>query len=174
MEWRRHPVLSHYEVSECGDLRGRGNRRHRGFIDQDGYLKYVVTDDNGVKSPICAHRLVAETYLGPAPSPAYEVAHNNGSRVANHYTNLRWATRSENDSDRVVHGTAPVGFKNGNAKLSEQDVIDIRRKYRAIKDRLVDGKISDLARSYNLHHASLISVATGKSWQHIPMDREDA
>lgn len=165
-------MLDDYEISECGDVRRLG-RRLRGFTDSDGYLKYSLTMNDGERKAFHAHRLVAEAFIGPAPSKAHEVAHNNGSRVANHYENLRWATRKENDADTVIHGTNRAGSKNGRAKISEQDVSDIRTKYRKIKDREIKGKISDLARSYGLHHATLIGIATGKSWSHLPMPNGD-
>lgn len=174
MEWRACIGFPDYEVSECGDVRRiTGSRtrqkgcRLRGFIDSDGYLRYALLDENGEKQAVIAHRLVAEAFIGPAPSPLHEVAHNNGSRISNHFGNLRWATRKENDLDTIVHGTNRVGEKNGNAKLTEQDVLDIRRVYREIKNHERTGKISDLARSYGVHHATLVQIATGKSWAHL-------
>lgn len=168
MEWRAVADFPAYEVSECGDVRRLNNsRRLRGFIDVDGYLRYALIDADGNKRAAIAHRLVAETFIGPAPSELHEVAHNNGSRISNHYTNLRWATRKENDDDRDIHGTRQAGAGNGNAKLTEGDVREIRRIYREIKNRERSGKISDLARNFGIHHATLIHIATGKSWAHL-------
>lgn len=174
MQWLRCVGFPDYEVSECGDVRRATPARTRaaghrlnGFIDADGYLRYRLIDPNGEKRTVIAQRLVAEAFIGPAPTDAHEVAHNNGSRIANHFSNLRWATRKENDSDTIIHGTARVGVGNGNAKLTDQDVRDIRRVYRQIKNRERDEKISDLARSYGIHHATLINIATGKSWAHV-------
>ena len=166
MMWRRCMRFPLYEVSECGDVR-RGERRPKGFIDADGYIRYVLELEDGGRGVVPAHQLVAEAFIGNAPSELHEVAHDNGSRIFNHFTNLRWATRVENDADRQVHGTAPKGIKNGNAKLSDDDVRDIRRQYFLIKNRLSCGKISDLAEVYGIHHATLIRVATGKSWPHL-------
>jgi len=174
MEWRVCVGFPDYEVSECGDVRraitSRARRkgwRLRGFIDGDGYVRYVLFNAGGQKQTVIAHRLVAEAFIGPAPSGAHEVAHNNGSRLSNHYTNLRWATRKENDADTVVHGTARVGINNGRAKLSEDDIRDIRKMYHEIKNRERFGKISDLARQYGIHHATLVNIATGRSWVHL-------
>lgn len=174
MEWRRHPRLRHYEISEYGDVR-RGSKRLRGYIDADGYVRYShLLDVDGAERVFSAHRLVAETFIGDAPSSIHEVAHNNGSRLANHYTNLRWATRKENDDDTRVHGTTRSGVKNGRAKLSESDVTEIRLSYRKIKARELPFKVSDLAAVYGIHHATLINIATGKSWSHLPMPAEGA
>jgi hypothetical protein len=35
---------------------------------------------------------VAEAFIGPQPSPRHQVAHYDGVRDNNHYSNLRWAT----------------------------------------------------------------------------------
>lgn len=141
--------------------------RLRGFIDGDGYIRFALIDNDRTKQVVMAHRLVAQAFIGAAPSDLHEIAHNNGSRVANHYSNLRWATRKENDDDRDIHGTRQAGTGNGNSKLTEGDVREIRRVYREIKNRERSGKISDLARSYGIHHATLIGIATGKSWSHL-------
>ena len=37
-----------------------------------------------------ARDLVAETFLGPAPSPAHRVVHKNGKLTDNAVTNLEW------------------------------------------------------------------------------------
>ncbi len=175
MEWRSCIGFQDYQVSECGDVRRavgsrtrRAGWRLRGFIDADGYLRYALFDSEREKHPVMAHRLVAEAFIGPAPSEHHEVAHNNGSRVWNHFSNLRWATRTENTCDMVIHGTAQIGSKNGHAKLLDADVIEIRRIYREIKERRRTGKISDLARAYGVHHATLTKIATGKTWCHLP------
>jgi hypothetical protein len=54
MEWRVCIDFPDYEVSECGDVRRatdsktrKAGWRPRGFIDQDGYLKYALLDGSG-------------------------------------------------------------------------------------------------------------------------------
>lgn len=178
MEWRSCPRFPSFDVSEWGDVRravsvhgGNAGERLRGFIDADGYRRYVLTDVAGMKNHVTDYRLVAEAFIGPAPSAEYEVAHNNGSRVCAHFSELRWATRKDNHADTFVHGTTPgVGERNPKAKITAQDVVRIRREYRAIKNRLDTRRVSDLAREYGLHHATIINIAKGKSWSHIPME----
>ncbi|CAO0835154.1 HNH endonuclease OS=Streptomyces microflavus OX=1919 GN=Smic_80730 PE=4 SV=1 [Streptomyces microflavus] len=45
----------------------------------------------------------------------------------NALVNLRWGSRSENEGDKVQHGTSNRGAGNGWAKLSDDDVREIRR-----------------------------------------------
>lgn len=172
MEWRICPRFPDWEVSECGDLQravAGDNRpvgyRLKGSIDADGYLRYAIGD-----TWVAAYRLVAEAFIGPAPSPSHEVAHNNGSRVSAHYRDLRWATRAENHADMQVHGTSRKGVKNGRAKITEDDVLFIRQEYRRVKFARDKGGLVRLERQFGLHRATLISIANGQSWSHIPLE----
>lgn len=179
MVWRECVGFPDYEVSEHGDVRRitasktrQSGARLRGFIDPDGYLRFQLMDRSGAKRTVIAHRLVAEAFIGPQPSERHEVAHSNGSRIANHYSNLRWALPVENHADRVVHGTSAAGERNGRATICEADVRAIRREYREIKIAR-NGAVSDLERRFGLCRATIVRIATGKSWRHVPMDRPD-
>lgn len=67
-------------------------------------------------SPV--HRLVALTFMGPAP-PGCEVCHNDGNPENNALDNLRYDTRSENIKDVVRQGGRW-------RKLNAEDVREIR------------------------------------------------
>lgn len=176
MEWRSMPGHPTYEVSECGDVRRAvrsrtraADWRLRGFINEDGYVTYALKE-GGTRTVVCAHRVVALAFIGPQPSEGHEIAHNNGSRLFNHYSNLRWATRKQNAADMQHHETAQKGEKNGRAKLSTDDVRNIRAEYRQIKNRLSTKKVGDLAAEYGVHHGTLLDIAKGRSWRHIPLE----
>lgn len=177
MEWRPCARFPDYEVSECGDVRRRVAGVHRpvgyrlkGHINCDGYIAYAFRGQNGKKTLATAYRLVAEAFIGPPPSPDHEVAHNNGSRISAHYRDLRWALRAENDADTEVHGTARKGENNGRAKITEDDVRFIRREYRRVKSLRIPGGLVSLERQFHLHRATIINIATGNSWRHVPME----
>lgn len=158
-----------FEVSECGDVRLAATRRRlRGFIDADGYLRYAIKGWEQVGA-VCAHILVAEAFLGDRPSPVHQVAHENGSRLLNHYSNLRWSLPADNQADKIEHGTSPAGERNPKAKISAQDVGVIRAEYRRIKQPGSGRRIAELERRFGLQRSTIIRIATGKSWSHIPM-----
>lgn len=174
MEWRPCPGFAQYEISESGDLRRlnssqtrKAGWRHRGYINSDGYLEYALRDESGRKVHALAHRLVAEAFIGPAPSSSHEVAHKNGSRVEHHYRNLRWAERVENHADLQVHGTATKGERNGRAKVTDADVIDIRREYLAIKASAGKRSVRELDDRYGLSRTTLLRIAKGQAWRHV-------
>lgn len=169
MEWRPVARAPRFEISECGDLRLAATlRRLRGFIDADGYLRYAIKGCEK-SGPVCAHILVAEAFIGPRPSPGYEVAHENGSRTLNHFTNLRWSLPADNQADKVLHGTSMAGERNPHAKISDADVLDIRREYRLIKIRGSGRSVAELDLRYGLCRSTIIDIATGKTWKHLPM-----
>lgn len=176
MKWCQCVRFGQYEVSEFGDVRhieaartrSKGYRL-RGSIDADGYLRYNLRDADGKNCYVPAHRLVAEAFLGPAPSDRHEVAHNTGSRVASHFKHLRWALPVENHADKQEHGTALKGSLNGRAKITEADVLDIRREYREIKLSRRTRGMGELDEKYGLNRGTLINIAMGRSWRHVPM-----
>jgi HNH endonuclease len=105
----RPSVEPGYAVSSLGrvmSLRpGKVGLIMRMWRDDEGYEHVTLTRDN-VNKRRSVHQLVAEAFLGSRPSPAHEVAHEDGKPWHNVATNLRWATEKENQRDRLRHGTA--------------------------------------------------------------------
>lgn len=168
MRWEPASGFPDFWVSEYGDVvKASHNRRLKGHLDFDGYPSYKLTDGDGVKRHISAHRLVALSFIGPPPSQNSQVAHKNGSRLFCHPSNIRWSTPKENHSDRRVHGTGPVGERNPRAKLTDGDVLEIRKLHRDIKEGRLDMRVKDLADAYGIHHATLCNISRGKLWKHV-------
>ena len=174
LEWRRAARFPAFEVSEYGDVRRAGTTsRIAGQIDPDGYVRYSLTREDGRRVSIAAHRLVLETFVGPPPSQHSVSAHGDGSRLHCHYSNLRWATPQENQDDRTFHGNTPSGVRNPKARITDADVLDIRREYRRIKLRGSGRRVSELDRKYGLTRGQIIRIATGEAWAHVPMPTFD-
>ena len=162
MEWREIPGTQ-YEVSECGDVRRRGVLdRLRGYINSDGYITYKIEGEHRT-----AHRLVALAFL-PAPEPGQvHVAHRDGSRLHCHWSNLLWSTPADNRNDCVRHGTGPAGERNPKAKLTEDDVCEIRREYELIKMPGSGRKVSELEEAYGVSRSAICDIASGRTWAHV-------
>jgi hypothetical protein len=78
--------------------------KHAGGLNEDGYRKIRI---DGRK--YFAHRLAFLYMLGQWP--VAEVDHKNGFRDDNRWTNLREATRSENNRNASRRGDNSVGLK---------------------------------------------------------------
>jgi hypothetical protein len=120
-EWRPVPFAPDYEVSSYGNVR-RGGR----LLSILGGGRYRTVGINGRTHRV--HSLIAEAYHGPRP-PGFVTRHLDGSSDNNTPGNVVWGTQSENVMDAVRQGTwsSPRGSKHYNSKLSEDDVILIRR-----------------------------------------------
>lgn len=71
-------------------------------------------------------RLILSTFIGPCPSNA-ECCHDPDNDPMNcSLSNLRWGTSKENTGDQRRHGTLVGGERHGMAKLSNDQIDEIR------------------------------------------------
>lgn len=163
---REVPGFSKYLVSEDGKIY-RFGRELCLCIDKDGYLRCAITNDFGRRKMIASHTAVALAFIGPKPTPKHEVCHNDGSKTNNHFSNLRWGTRKENHQDLKRHGTSLVGEKNGRAKLTEENVNEIKKIVKAsfVRKRVRRGVISGLAKKFCVHPDTIRRASKSKTWR---------
>jgi len=160
--WRRVERYPEYEISDLGRLR-RGDYIKVPLRHPRGYLRYGI----GKHHKVLAHRLVCEAFHGSPPTPAHEVAHNNGRRDDNRAENLRWATPAENQADRKAHGTYHVGEQCSSTKLSKRQVGEIRESYRQGGRRYSGGAVTmgALAERYGVSVAQISRVVNEQHWR---------
>lgn len=113
---------------------------------------------DGVASGV--HRLVCESAHGNPPTPEHEAAHSCGNRRCCNPAHIRWATATENMADRDHHGTELFGERHGRAKLSNDDVIEIRRLSGHVKQ-------SDLAAKFGVAQATISKIVRREKWRHL-------
>lgn len=97
-----------YEVSSDGRVRslprpGCKGRVLRFGTTGNGYLTATFSA-NGKREARTVHRIVAEAFIGPKPD-GMQTCHNDGDKTNNAASNLRYATQSENERDKLRHGT---------------------------------------------------------------------
>lgn len=90
-----------------------------------GYLSVHLWQD-GKRIKKLVHRIVAETFIGPAPSKKHEVRHLDGNNQNNIPTNLAWGSKKDNAEDKIRHGRQPRGAYSVRSKLSWDDAEFIR------------------------------------------------
>lgn len=124
-------------------------QRHSG-----GYVQ-VSLGESGVR---LVHALVLEAFVGPCPV-GMESCHDDGDKTNNFLFNLRYDTHSANCEDRRRHGVSYQGEANAQAKLTEDDVREIRsRKGETYKDIASGFPVSDRA---------IGKVVRGERWRHV-------
>lgn len=77
---------------------------------------------------------------------------------------LKLGTRKENAQDMVAKGrnVVSIGTENFNSVLTEEDVIEIRK-------RVANGEIqAEIAREYKLSPTAIYSLVKRKTWKHLP------
>ena len=125
-------------------------------VDRRGYGKVWVG-----KKCMTASRVICELVNGPAPSPNLDAAHSCGKGHLGCVSpsHISWKTKVENAFDRVVHGTSPRGTRQGSAKLTSDDIIEIRRLSDTMADREIAAKFG-ICRE----HVGLIRRRKSWSW----------
>lgn len=113
------------------------------------------------KSFHCAHRYICFLAHGEAPTPSHEVAHSCNNRGCVNPGHLRWATRTENQHDRIDHGTSNRGENGGRAKLTESNIIDIRTICAFGATR------ADVARAFGVACQTVSAIVLRQTWRHI-------
>jgi len=133
---------------------------------KDGYLMVTLYRD-GKRKKMLVHRLVAERFLGPAPSPDHEVNHKNGDKADNCPENLEWITCSENHMHayRVLgREAAPSkGEAHGNSKLTRREVVEIRKLY-------ATGRYTyaGLGKMFGVDCTNIGHIVRREAWRHVP------
>jgi hypothetical protein len=120
-----------------------------------------------------AHRISWELHCGPIPE-GMQVLHHCDTPPCVNPACLFLGTQADNMRDMAKKGRSPMGgtppllqgSKNGNARLSDEVVIAIRRRY----DR-GDSAASDMAIRYGVTRSVISKVGLRHSWKHVPEEQ---
>lgn len=106
-----------------------------------------------------AAHLMCEMRHGPKPSNRHECAHScgMGHEACVNPKHLYWATPSENQNERVKHGTSNRGTRQWQAKLTEQDVRSIRKLFGS-------KSLSEIAGQFGVSRGAIKDIQRGKNW----------
>ncbi|WP_082458149.1 HNH endonuclease [Sphingomonas sp. Leaf10] len=158
------PVIGYegvYEASNLGHIRRVGATRPLVPNDRGaGYLAVSLPKDGRTRN-FMVHRIVLEAFCGPAPFDGAQAAHNDGNRANPCLTNLRWATRSENQADRIRHKTDRRGEAVFGAKLTEDGV-------RVIKGMIARGfRNPEIANRFGVSISTVHLIRHDRTWRHV-------
>jgi hypothetical protein len=142
----------HFHRSYPSKIRAQGRRR--------GYCSVHLSKFRETR-PFAVHRLVCEAFHGSPPAGKNQTAHLNGNRQDNRACNLMWATVAENLAHKHEHGTIPRGESHYKARLTERDVLEIRRRRAAGERR------DKLAHQFGVTVGQIKSITARLCWRHI-------
>lgn len=108
------------------------------------------------------HRYVCAAENGPPPTPRHEAAHScgNGHLGCVSRKHLSWKTPADNQRDKRLHGTDNRGHKHPLAKLTEEQVRQIRAMGPDISCLAV-------ARQYGVTDSAIYAIREGITWKHL-------
>lgn len=137
---------------ECWEWQAGRNR--------DGYGKYSWPVGHG-KRIRAAHRIAYLLHYGELPDNLFVCHHCDNPSCVNP-THLFLGTALDNGGDSAAKGRRN-GELNSNAKLTDTDVVTIRRR------RNAGEKVRDIAKDYvAVTPEQVWAVAANKSWKHLP------
>lgn len=162
-EWQAISTIPGYEVSNVGNVRSLDktmivnimgeliSRTRRGKVLKPrrkcGKYPYLSVTCNYKQYYV--HRLVALAFiLNPDSKP--QVNHIDGDKTNNSASNLEWVTVKENNEHARAAGMYPPGW---NAKVTNEQVVEIRRLYKTGKYKQVA-----LAKQFNVSPRTISGI----------------
>lgn len=152
--WKQIKGFSYF-VSSSGEIKSSKGRIKKQSINKKGYA-YVALWKNNKHKHCKVHRLVAQSFL-PNPKKCSQINHKNGNKLDNQVNNLEWVTNQENRNHAIQNKLIVFGEKSHYAKLSEKDVLLIR-KYSTLST-------SVLAFIFDVSTSQIRRIKTNKSWR---------
>lgn len=105
------------------------------------------------------HRWEFEKAYGPLPAHIV-VRHACDNPACYELLHLESGTQTQNIADRVKRKRSAVGERNGGSKITESDVLEIRRSN-------MQGKL--LAAKFGISASQVSEIRSGKKWSHLTL-----
>jgi len=169
-----------YEVSNLGEVRrvvglvknniNGGSRKVGGKIlsqktKKNNYKEVNLYFEPQISKMMYVHRLVAMAFIGEIKD-GFVVNHKDGNKGNNNVSNLEIVTYSQNShhSYHVLNNKNPVyrGEESGNAKLTNNDVVEIRNLY---SEGMFPSNIVKLFP--NISYSNICKICYKAIWKHI-------
>ncbi len=151
--WKKIHRFENYEISNLGNVRKKSEKLMVKRIDREREVINLVKNNKPYSCRICV--LVAVAFLRNHKNYT-RVRNINGIKSENQSTNLEW-----NDFEGVFYdgkNNGSFGQKNGRAKITEKQVLEIR------KSNLKQREISEI---YGIKQNTVSLIKNHQLWSHI-------
>ena len=155
-EFKQIPNCPLYDISNLGNVRSRRYSKPRILKPRphvQGYALVRVYDENGAWFDRTIHSLVAEAFLGVCPDGMC-VRHLDGDPSNNALSNLAYGTLSDNQQDRIAHGTYGM-------KLNVRKVKVIRGLHKC------GFKIKRIAEIFGINRLNVRRILRYQAWANV-------
>jgi hypothetical protein len=170
--------LERYEISDYGRIRRFMAKTQSWKIHNpsnvNGYAYFSFrtneTDKGRSRITKSLHRLVAENFIGTPKGDNNNVIHKDFDKWNNNVSNLMWVTKKDMfaHSRKSPRTAAAIERRKGeitNAKLTETDVIRLKKKLKRGKNPLYK-----IAKEFGITHTQLNRIRRGENWAHVKVD----
>lgn len=123
----------------------------------DNRARYTVKTASGRYRRAYGSHFILEAFIGPRPR-GMEACHKDGDCTNDSVGNLRWGTTVSNKDDMVGHGTRLRGEQINTAKITEDDVREIRKTGKPLKP---------LAEKFGVSETMISLILKRKAWKHV-------
>lgn len=171
MIWKQIPSQPTLEASEDGQIRDLNTKVTfitflAGGHDGKGYRAFYLP---GSRVMLFVHRLVCEAFHGPS---SLDADHFDENKMNNAESNLQWLTHGANSSkanrlrirtsrEKINRGKAQRGENNPVARLTDADVVDIKRQL------LFGITQTEIAKRFKVAKSTIGNIKQGNSWKHL-------
>ena len=129
----------------------------RGGCPTPGYGKFSLTHTKSIN----AHRLMRLLKFGNIPKGIC-VLHRCDNRWCVNPKHLFLGTKGDNARDCVSKNRNSCGERNGLAKLTSKEVIEIRARYKGVR-----GDLTRLSKQYRVSICTIWDIVTNRHWRHL-------
>lgn len=128
-----------------------------GSLDRKGYGGFWVSRERGI---VPAHVFAVELTTGERCPSGMEGCHRCDNPPCVNPSHVYYGTRKQNVDDMYRRGRARIGERAANAKLTTDQVVDIRTRFAAGENG------ATLRAEYGLSSGHLSHIVNGKTWKH--------
>jgi hypothetical protein len=164
--WKQVPGYEGiYSVSNLGRIRREVAYRNH-WYKRDGILTPWISSKkrllvelykNQTSITFSVHKLVMLTFIGECPS-GFEINHKDGNPQNNYLENLEYVTPEENQKHAIINKFHIFGERHGMSKLTEQQVLAIRKDSRSLKE---------ISREYGVAISTVSDIRIKRTWAHL-------
>jgi hypothetical protein len=152
----RHRRNTHRSVAEAFWLYVSPGTVSECWLWQGTTSPYGQVSVRGTK--YLAHRIAYEMFVGKIPD-GYHVCHTCDNPRCVNPAHLFIGTIADNTADKTRKGRAAKGSGHGNAKLTESQIVEIRRLHPQVSSR-------KLAKMFGVCKTTILDIVNNRKWLH--------